>query len=58
MLPKKIKINSDLETFYTNLNGGKTGNTPIKGKMPKADKRFATTMNKQNYNGKWKESSF
>ena len=55
---RKIKINSDLETFYTNLNGGKTGNTPIKGKMPKADKRFATTMNKQNYNGKWKEPSF
>ena len=55
---KKMKINDNNEPFYTNLNGGKTGYSPIKGKMPKADKRFSTTMNKQNNNGKWEIPSF
>ncbi len=49
------KINDNSEQFYTNLNGSKTGVSPKNGKMPKSDKRFATSMNKANKNGKWKE---
>ena len=52
---KQLKINDNSEQFYTNLNGFKTGVSPKNGKMPKSDKRFATSMNKINKNGKWKE---